>query len=219
MSEDRLLHDLGHLAREEQGAENARLDERWDRLSAGTLTPEEEAELRALAATSPEAGEAYEAFRPLGTEFQARVVQSIRDQGLPTAAEPATVKPPGKLLAWPRHATRVAGWGAATAAAAATLVVLLRPPAPLPGYTLDEITGGSRAMRGEAKEVREFAPGDPFQVVLRPATEVTRARSLEAQCFLRYGRELHRLEVESQLDPRGSVKLKGLLDRDLRPGT
>lgn len=31
MSEDRLLRELGHLAREEEGAEKALLDERWDR--------------------------------------------------------------------------------------------------------------------------------------------------------------------------------------------
>jgi RNA polymerase sigma-70 factor (ECF subfamily) len=49
-------------------------------LAAGTLTAEEDAELRALAVSSPEAREAYEAFRPLGATFQARVVSAINAQ-------------------------------------------------------------------------------------------------------------------------------------------
>src|SRR5581483_237467 len=77
MNKDQLLGELGGLARQEREAEKARLDERWDRLAAGTLTPEEEAELKALAANSPEARETYEAFRPLGADFQARVVSAI----------------------------------------------------------------------------------------------------------------------------------------------
>ena len=75
--EDRIVRELGHLAKEEREAERARLDERWDRLAAGTLTPEEGAELRALAESSPEARETYEAFRPLGAKFQARMVNVI----------------------------------------------------------------------------------------------------------------------------------------------
>src|SRR5215218_8487003 len=105
MSEDRLLRELGHLAKEEEGAEKARLDERWDRLAAGTLTADEEAELRALAETSPEAGDAWEAFRPLGPEFQARVVEKIaKGQG-------------GRLLGF-RPTAWFAGWATAAAAAA-----------------------------------------------------------------------------------------------------
>ena len=55
-------------------------DERWDRLAAGTLTAKEEIELKALAASSPEAMEAYVAFKPLGPDFQARVVSAINSQ-------------------------------------------------------------------------------------------------------------------------------------------
>jgi RNA polymerase sigma-70 factor (ECF subfamily) len=76
MNNDSILSELGALARREREAESP-LDERWDRLAAGTLTAEEDAELRALAASSAEAREAYEAFRPLGADFQARVVRAI----------------------------------------------------------------------------------------------------------------------------------------------
>ncbi len=77
MNKDSILSELGALARQEGEAESPLLDERWDRLAAGTLTAEEDAELRALAASSDEAREAYEAFRPLGADFQARVVRAI----------------------------------------------------------------------------------------------------------------------------------------------
>src|SRR5437764_1238935 len=77
---DRLLRELGDLARSEAEAEKARFDDRWDRLAAGTLNAEEEAELKALAESSPEYREAYEAFRPLGADFQARVVSKINDE-------------------------------------------------------------------------------------------------------------------------------------------
>ena len=97
--------------------------------------------------------------------------------------------------------------------------MLLRPLAPLPGYALAEISGGSRALRGETMEVQEFAPGDDFQVILRPETQVARARSLTAQAFLLRGTELRRLPVRSHVEPSGAVKLEGSLDGDLPPGT
>ena len=199
MSEDGLLHKLGNLAR---------FDERWDRLAAGTLSAEEEAELRALAETSEEAREAYEAFRPLGPDFHAAVARAIRTRAGEPGAQP---------LPFSRRTRRLAAWSAAAAAAAAALLVLLRAP-PLPAYSLAEISGGSRATRGEATEAGEWAPGDRFEATLRPHTEVTRAGTLQARAFLLRGGELRPLRVRCQFDRRGSVKLEGSLDRDLSPG-
>src|SRR5215831_10074605 len=124
MSDDRLLRELGHLAREEKEAEQARLDERWDRLADGTLSPEEDAELRALAAASPEAREAYEAFRPLGAAFQARLVDELA-----TAVPAATKTPAGRLLNFRRALSRnsVRFGAVAAAVAAACLFLVLRP--------------------------------------------------------------------------------------------
>lgn len=206
MSDDRILRELGRLARDEERAEKARLDERWDRLAAGTLTPEEEVGLRALAETSPEAREAWEAFRPLGPEFQARVVEKIA-AGLPKE------EPRARLLPF-RPAFRIGGWVTAAAAAAAILVVLLRPGAPLPDYQI-AVTGGSSEMRGELLE--DLAPGDRIEVRLRPVT-ASRPGRLEAQLFLRSDRELRGLETQSEIDPGGAVKMNALLDPDLQPG-
>lgn len=210
MSEDRLLRELGHLAREEERAERARLDERWDRLAAGTLTAEEEAELLALAETSPEAREAYEAFRPLGPEFQARVMAKIAAE-LPKERR-------ARLLPF-RPAARIGGWVTAAAAAAAVLVVLLRPSAPLPEYHIASVTGGTSAMRGEQPEEpqRSFAPGDPIEVVLKPET-ASRPGRLKAQLVLLQGRDLRRLDTDRELDSDGAMRLTATIDPDLPPG-
>jgi hypothetical protein len=202
MSEDRLLRELGHLAKEEEGAERARLDERWDRLAAGTLTAEEKAELRALAESSPEAREAWEAFRPLGPEFQARVVEKIaKERG-------------GRLLPF-RLSKRFVGWATAAAAAAALAVVLLPPSAPLPDYQIASISGGSSEMRGEQPD--DFAPGDRIEVRLRPVT-ASRTERLEGSLFLLRNGELRGLSAESESVPGGSVKIVGTLRDDLEPG-
>jgi hypothetical protein len=202
--EDRLLSELADLARAEE-AERASLDERWDRLAAGTLTAEEEAELRSLAESSPEAGDAWEAFRPLGPRFQARIVDRI-------AAE---LPGPRKARVLPFPAARIGGWLTAAAAAAAILAVLLRPSAPLPGYEIS-VTGGASAIRGERIQEPDFAPGDAVEVRLRPGTAF-RGR-LEARLFLLGDGELRRLDAESEIDG-GAVRMNAVLAPDLRPGT
>ncbi|HEX9942741.1 MAG TPA: hypothetical protein VGG03_12035 [Thermoanaerobaculia bacterium] len=218
MTDEHWLRELAQVNREKQDEERNRLDERWDRLAAGTLTAAEEAELRALAETSTEAREAYEAFRPLGPEFQASVVQAIRAQGLPEAE--TAKKEPAKLLSFPRR-TVFAGWSAAAAAAAAAvLMIFLRAPAPLPDYADPYVTGGTSTMRGErpgAEQVRSFAPGDPIRIILRQKTEAP-AKGLEAQCFLSRAQELRSLEVQSEFDPKGSVKMEGSIGGDVEPG-
>lgn len=205
--------ELAQVNRETQSEERDRLGERWDRLSSGELSPEEEAELRALAETSEEARETYEAFRPLGPEFHASVAQAIREQA---EAETRAAKPKAKLLPFPRR--RVAEWSAAAAAvAAAVLVIFLRAPEPLPVYADMKVSGGTSTMRGDtAMEV--FAPGDPIRVELRPQTTASYRKPLEAQGFLSCDREVRRLEVRSQVEPNGAVQMRGLISRDVRPG-
>ena len=109
---DRLLKELGDLARQQDEAERARFDERWDRLAAGTLTAEEEAELKALAEASPEDREAYEAFRPLGADFQARsgVARSAELASDCAAARLRSRVPASSLSAAPSAGSR-SGWG------------------------------------------------------------------------------------------------------------
>ena len=207
MRDDHWLRELAQVNREQRQDEESRLDERWDRLSRGELSPEEEAELRALAEMSGEARTAYEAFRPLGPEFHASVVQAIREQGQDR---------PAKLLPFRR---RVTGWAVAALAAAASVAVLLRPLPPLPAYSPPEVSRGISASRGEEAELPVLAPGDPFRVVVRPQTAVSRASKLDALCVLARGRELRSVQIRNEIDPSGSVKMEGAIGRDLAPGT
>jgi len=212
MSEDRILRELGHLEREEKGAQQARLDERWDRLAAGTLTAEQDAELRALAATSPEARETYEAFRPLGADFQARVVEGIAAE-LEKPAAPE--QPRSRVLPFPPF-WRPA-WLTAAAAAAAALLLLLRIPAsmpPLPAYFADPPTGGVQIFRGEPSSPI-FTPGSALSIVVRPQHPVT--GKVEARAFLARGAEWIPWEPKIEIS-KGNVRLQGELDREIRAG-
>lgn len=220
MSDDLLLKELAQVIRDREAEERSRLDERWDRLSAGTLSPEEEAELRALAETSEEARAAYEAFRPLGAEFQARVVQKIqKQQGLASVTRFEVKKLQEEPPPFWRSTLRWAGWSTAAAAAAAVLILLLRP-VPLPVYASLEVHG-DQTWRGEEPsppEVPVLAPGARFQGMLQIAT-ASRAKDLEDQYFLIRGQDVRRLEVDSDIDPGGAIKMKGSIGRDLPSGT
>jgi len=225
--DDDLLRKLGEMARDEAESERARWDERWDRLAAGTLGAEEEEELRRLAGASTEAGEAYEAFRPLGAEFHAAVAAAIATQAAePPAAAVAvterggTAEPGGgRLLSFPGSVRRLAAWGAALGAAAAAIVALIGRVPPLPAYTMAELSGGSRTTRGELAEAPRYAPGDRFEAVLQPSTAVRRGASLGTAAFLQRGGELRRLEVETEVDSSGAVRVSGRLDPELPAGS
>jgi hypothetical protein len=218
MNQDPLLRELAQVIRDQEDEDRSRLDERWDRLSSGQLSAEEEAELHALAKSSTEARQAYEAFRPLGPEFQARVVQSIREQSLVPATTPATARPPAKLLPWPSRTVRWAGWSTAAAAAAA-LFLLLRAPAtlpPLPVYTADKPTGGVQVFRGQTDSSRPvFTPGSAVTLVVRPEQSVS--GPVEVRAFLARGGELVPWQPEIEIS-NGSVRLRGELGREIAPG-
>jgi len=186
--EDRWLRELGELARHEGEADQARFDERWDRLAAGTLTAEEAAELAALAGSSPEGGEAYEAFRPLGAEFQARMVAAASAElaSAPSVEPPVPLAPP---LPFRRIARRVEVWLGTAAAVAASLYFLLRAPAlpPLPAYAIDPLIGNQTSRGGEpgaAGGTPVFSAGSPLRIVLRPQTSQSVQARLETQVFL-----------------------------------
>jgi hypothetical protein len=226
MNDETWLRELARVAREEQEAEKVRLDERWDRLSAGELSAEEEAELQALAAESEEGRQAYEAFRPLGPEFQARVVQALRAGAAPAAApNPAPAPAAGKsgarrILPFPRwHSPRLAGWWAAAAsAAAATLILLLRifagSPA-LPVYAALELNEGIQETRGEpARELPVFAPGSLLELTLRPETAAK--GKIAVRGFLEGGGELRTWELpDPEVSEGGVVRIAGTVGREI----
>jgi len=233
MKEDELLRNLGQAAREQAASERLFLDERWDRLASGTLSVEEEGELRRLAETSEDARLAYEAFRPLGPEFQAKVVQAIEAQRikdvvpLPVPWRPESNDPP-LPAPWQRvhndppppgrWRRQLAGWSAAAATMAATLVGIVPRVLPLLTPYVAELSGAS-ITRGEVVEARELAPGERFQATLRPDTAVRGYWPLRSRVFLQREETIRRVDVDSEVGPTGAVRLTGTLDPDLSAGT
>jgi len=218
---DRLLRELGDLARSQTKAEEARFDERWDRLAAGTLTAEEEAELKALADSSPEYREAYEAFRPLGAEFQARVVSAIQSK---QAAERAAgdrqretqKRPPPVPPFWQRMVRRPEVW--AGFAAAVVVVFLLVPPPPVLTPLSDYTAEAKAQSEYRGSESRPAHPGSQVIVTLRPDTEVK--PPLEARSFLsRAGTvDLRPWQSTPEIKGNGVVILRGALPKDIQAG-
>ena len=215
------MSELGDLARQQDAAEQARLDERWDRLAAGTLTAQEEAELSALASSSPEAREAYEAFRPLGPEFQARVVEAAAAELAGSAPPAAPWEPRPRLLPFRRATRRLEVWLGTAAAAAAALFLLLRSPAlpPLAAYEPPELKVASAFRGGEPGPVN---PGSRLTLTVRPETAVD-GHELEARGFLRRrsgegGLRPWQPEPHTEITDMGVVNLQGMLGKDVQAG-
>ncbi len=220
--DEKWLRELAQVANEEQQAGEARLDGRWDRLSAGDLSAEEEAALRAEAAASEEGRAAYEAFRPLGPEFQARVVQALQDQRTqppepvpePKPAEP--IDPAPRVLPFRPRARRISVWLGSVAAAAAVLLLLFRGPGslpPLPGYTLAP-SGGVQAVRGaQPDQLGTLVPGSTFDLILRPDTAVS--GKVDARCFLARGAELQPWPVPIHSYVDGVLRIHGTVGREI----
>lgn len=225
MNEDELLKELARVAAEEERRDHARLDPRWERLSAGTLSQAEEAELRALAAESEEAREAYEAFRPLTAERRAGIVKAIRDQRRAEAGAETPLperRPPGPRLGalLPFRRWRGLAVGGALVAAAAVVLLLARAPAPpLPAYRA-ELSGGVRELRSEQPAgedaITVFAPGGRFGLILRPETAAS--AEIAARFYLQRGEELRRWEPPVEIDPRGAVRIAGEIGGEIAIG-
>ncbi|MEA2599879.1 MAG: hypothetical protein QOF89_871 [Acidobacteriota bacterium] len=221
--DDLLLKELADLARREEETEKARLDERWDRLAAGTLTAEEETELKALAESSPEAREAYEAFRPLGADFQARVVNAINAERTSEAPAPEPREERPRVLPFRRVTRRMEVWIGAAAVVAAGVFFLVRGPAlPLPSYEAS-LDGGFKTNRGSEaatpNEKRIFASGSPFILEINPKQPLEHPGAVKARAFLSPSagwEDLRPLGLEDKFEPgkTGSVRLTATMGED-----
>ncbi len=220
MNEDRLLRDLADQARRDEEAEPARFDERWDRLASGTLTAEEDAELKALAASSPESREAYEAFRPLGADFQARVLSAIQAEKTAAAPRAELPEPRPRVLPFRRAVRRVEVWLGTAAAVAAGVFLFLRSPAALPplsGYALThEVQSKYRG-----SDSQTATPGSLVKLKVLPDTAVKGA--VDTQGFLSCGGgDLRPWQLKPSPDHPGNgvvIYLQGTLDKGTPPGS
>jgi hypothetical protein len=209
--DDELLQRLVQTAQEIE-AEDARFDERWDRLAEGELGDAEAAEL------AEESAAAHELFQPLGSGFHDGVVKALRAQpggGAAVSAE-GTGEEKGKVLPFRRRAPYLGGLLAA--AAALFLLILGRPsePVPLPEYRA-ELLGGARDVRSGAespsREVPLYRPGNQLEIVLRPEAAVE--GEVAVRCFLDRDGDVRRWDVPAEISDRGSVRITGTIGRDL----
>lgn len=222
--EDRLLQELARVARQEEAREKERLDERWDALSAGTLTADEEAELRALADGSDDAALAWRAFRPLDNAARSRIVDRVRRET--TRQTPATTRPPARsslaavleALLRPRTLVPLA----AAAVLAAVLLWPAGPQPPLDDYRL-ALTGGVQSLRsGEPAGAGAplFVDGNRLELVLTP--EATVAGPLAARVYVAEDGAVRAVDGPPvEISDLGAVRWVAVLGRDLElaPGT
>lgn len=205
---DRWIEELVRVANEETAREREQLDERWDRLAAGTLDADELAALRAEAEGTAEGRAAWEAFRPLGAGFEAQVVARLR-------ADPA----PGATLApvVPLRSRVPVFAGLGLLAAGLVAFALLRPflSPTLPDYSI-AYNSGDRS--GESILI-----GQQATVSLQP--EESRRGQVKVQCWhlspdaaTRYwpGCETH---LEPLPDGTLRVNLPAASTSELTPGT
>ena len=202
--DDDWLDALGRAARgqtQERGGDEAR----WERLAEGTLSPEEDAELRRLAAEDPAAAEKYEAYRPLGDDVKERIVARIAE-ALPPA-------PQKKIVALPRRKGAGVAFVAALAIAAGALL-WVRPPLgsvdeALPSYALT--VSGDRTTRAAgdapAEGVVELHTDSRVDLVLRPAKAVT--GEVGARAFLVQGGAAKAWAPPLQISNDGAVRITG----------
>jgi hypothetical protein len=195
MSNESLLRDLVRVAREQEAEEGPWLDERWNRLFAGELPPEEEAALGALAAESEGGLATFEAFRPLGPDFAARAVEAIEKQKEAPPEpepEPGPAPPVPKARSLRRRMGKVGSRLAAAAVslAAALAAVLLYTPADLPAmvqYDLamsGDVPNRSADSPEAVDKVAVLAPRSHFLVQVQQVDKRVSGR-VEARCFLK----------------------------------
>jgi hypothetical protein len=229
MHDDELLRRLAEAVREDEREERGRLDPRWDELAAGRLPAEEEAALRREAEGAMAASEALAAFTSLGDDFRARVVREARERlGAPAfgreegrgigTARPADERGAGAPRR-PRRSFRLRRWWPAVAALAAAALLLVvwpgRERAPLPGYEV-ALRGQIRSDRSPAaagageqpwEAPRAFAPGNRFELVLRP--ERTVDGRLEVRTYRQEGGDLLPWPLPLDGPHDGAVRIAG----------
>ncbi len=221
MEDQQLLVRLADTAREADREEHQGVDPRWDELAAGSLST---AEVEALRTDSKRrlganrTAELFDLFNPLGTEFQQRVRESIREQSRFAASatqrgerqEPTTATPPATpRLGW----RRASGWLAAAAVVLVAGTLLLRErtsPTPLVEYT-PTLAGAVVEQRGPADPgiatPYRFVTGNRFALTLRPATSV--AKPVEVRTFLTHRGALRPWPVAAQVAASGAVSIAG----------
>jgi hypothetical protein len=217
MTDDAFLDELGAAVRDDARAHAS--DARWQRLTAGTLSAEERAALEREALEDPAAGEMLAMYAPLDEAAFARFEDAARSAlGPPEATRgerpAARAKVVGPRSGWARRLV----FAAAPLAAAAALVLWLRAPsAPLGAYDV-VVTTADDAMRSTEAPLpgpsRAHQTGRTFELVASPAGG---GGAVEAHAFLERDGAVTPWAPPMQVSPQGTVRIAG--DTDALFGT
>lgn len=193
MTDESLADTVGaHLESEETG-----VDPRLDRLSQGTLSERERAELEREAQDDVALAEAIRIFTPASAPELDRLV-AVATQ----TASAGRVRRIGlRLLVVP------------VAAAAAILFLTLSGPVPLPEMTM-ALTAGDRSLRGavtEEGDLRIVAPDSMITLGLRP--DVAVEGPVEAGLFAISEGRAHRIDLRIRTSQDGAVRVRGPAQR------
>lgn len=188
-------------------------------------------QLGPAAAPSPAAAEVDTGWTEAEGQSE-RPDERLRGDGLAGLRVPDEPAPrgaaPAERAAWtlPRESSRSRPslWAAAAALAAAVLAVVLWPEAgraPLPGYQA-VLEGALRVERGPGDpgvsepawpEATAFAPGNRFELVLRPETAVEGA--VEVRTFRQEGDSLVPWPLPAETPEGGAVRIAGTVGREV----
>lgn len=233
MSGDRLLDAVLREALRE--VEEERADPRWDALIEGTISPEDDAALQALAATSERARERYELYRPIDRdqiERLARLAQQALAEAPPAAIQAVEPTNPRRIDSRPavRRAERskprwIARVAAMAAAALFAGVVATRvrpaPAADVPAYEA-ELRGGSHVLRsGEIEQLPDAKPdpkalppiyprGSKLDLTFRPNHSVD--GKVDFRAFLVWRNRILPWSPPAQIAQGGSIHIEGPVD-------
>ena len=217
---DELMKDL-EGAHEEAPLEP--LDPRLDDLVEGSLSAEDFAALKEMAAHDPETRQAVEAMTPLGDAFAEQMTDEIL-KTLGESAAPASMSPAAKggptLVERLREFFSLPLMMAAPAMALGAFLVVSVPggltTGELPLYTLEMSTEDKTLRSGAiapSEESAAFSSGSRLEVVLRPAEGT--AEALEVQSFLLGPSGLQVAPLSQRISASGAVKLSATLGENL----
>jgi hypothetical protein len=236
---DEISTGLTKAAREREAREQGSHDPRWQKLVKGDLSLREEATLRAEA-EAPDAADrtrrGYEAFRPLGAEFRARMTAAISrelaregehgahgearsDAMGDTQSDATAANENHDSGAGKEPAERGASFALPLVAAAVVVLAfaaawMLRTRSePLPGYEI-EIGGFVKTDMGTRDSADlptlVFHSQSRLEISLTPVGAV--AGDIAVRTFLEHDHGLDLLELESEIFPDGVVRSQRIVE-------
>ena len=219
-TETDFVEKLGQVARHDEAEQQKRFGDRWRRRTENALSQDELHDLQREAQASSRVGLDDEAFRPLGEDFHARIVDRF------PSSEPSRRSSP-----WfsPRSSPWLA-FAAGTVMAVVTLFWFVDPRTQdptgrmmdMPHFTV-EVQGEARGERSPtrpgATDLPVFVVGRPFHLTFRPDRELP----AHFQHQLRLSRDGDRPTIwrAQDISPAGVVTVRGVLGDDipLAPGS